>query len=642
MRIGTMVIMLTVGSLVSLVGALPSLPPPVPEGRSPGAPGARPGVTPPGDRDVLTQHNDNARSGAYLLERTLTPGTVRSGRFGRLYTRAVDGDILAQPLYAHGVPTHAGVKNLIFVATAKNRLYGFDADEASTDPRAGVVWRVSLGPSRQLRRPTCAVPGAAGCDTRDGGEICAETYNGFVGVTSTPVIDRLTRTMYVVARVTTRKDAPDDGRDYLYAINIADGSYRLPPKKIEAVDPASGDVFDAHCQRNRPGLLLLRGVIYVAFGALNCDGFCPVTGEPYHGWVLGYRAADLAQVAVFNTSPRGAGAGVWQSGGGLVGLPDGTIYLETGNDYINCRDPRFQTQAYKQQHFDKCSPVDVPLGDSFVKLRVTAAPPGLLLAGSFAPNNAVELRDADVDLGAGGPLALPGGVLIGGGKQGRYYVLSARTMQLLQNAHRGSAHPLDGFQAFFNTWHSDPRRPACRYNEPVGRCYVDPAAYGRAEEFGPNIHGTPVYWERPRLGYGLIYQLAEKDYLKAFAYDLRTHRVGERPRMIGRVRAPDGMPGGFSSLSADGDSHGILWTSLPAADAQWTNEAGLLYAFDASTLEELWSDPPWEGGSPPAAPPPHGGDDTLFAKFTPPTIADGKVFRATYSNQLIVYGLRPH
>jgi hypothetical protein len=632
-------LLLTAGSAISLVLAPLSLPP-----RSESAPPvlqSRLGARPPGLRDVLTQHNDNARSGAYLVERHLTPQTVRSGRFQRLYARRVDGDILAQPLYAHDVDIpRRGVKNLVFVATAKNWLYAFDADEPSTDPGAGVAWSVSLGPSRQLRRPTCTTPGSTDCDTRDGGEICAETYNGFVGVTSTPVIDRETDTLYVVARVSTRKDDPADGLNYLYAINIANGSFRRPPRRIEAVDRASGDVLDTHCARNRPGLLLLHGVVYVAFGALNCDGFCPLTKKPYHGWVLGYRTTDLAQVAVFDTSPGGGGAGVWQSGGGLVGLPDGTIFLETGNEYINCADPRFQTEAYKRQYFDKCSPVNSPLGDSFVKLRATGAPPGLILAGWFRPNNAVELRDADVDLGAGGPLALPGGTLIGGGKQGRYYVLNTSTMRLVQNAH-GAGWPVDGFQAFFNTWHSDPQQPDCPYNQTVDHCYVDPAAYGRAERFGPNIHGGPVYWERPRLGYGLIYQMAEKDFLKAFTYDLRARRVSEQARMTARRRPPDGMPGGFSSLSADGDANGILWTSLATGDAQWTNQGGILAAFDATTLAELWSDPPTDGTTQPAPSPTRGPDDVLFAKFTPPTIADGRVYRATYSNQLVVYGLRP-
>jgi outer membrane protein assembly factor BamB len=135
--------------------------------------------------------------------------------------------------------------------------------------------------------------------------------------------------------------------------------------------------------------------------------------------------------------------------------------------------------------------------------------------------------------------------------------------------------------------------------------------------------------------------MAEKDFLKAFTYDLQARRVSEQARMTARRRPPDGMPGGFSSLSADGDANGILWTSLPIADAQWTNRAGILAAFDATTLAELWSDPPMDGNTQPAPSPTRGPDDVLFAKFTPPTIADGRVYRATYSNQLIVYGLRP-
>ena len=637
MRIRTITVIL--GSVcLCAVGALPSVPP-IHDVST--RDGLFPDPSRPADRDVLTQHNDNARSGAYLAESHLTPEAIRAGRFGRLYTRSVDGDILAQPLYAHGVSTPTrGVRNLVIVATAKNMVYAFDADDESPDPRAGAIWSASLGQARRLRRPTCVGAQTSDCDTRDGGEICAETYNGYVGVTSTPVIDRITNTLYVVARVSTKKGAMDDGANYLYAMNIADGSFRLPPKKIEAVDPASGDVFDPHCERNRPGLLLVHGVVYVAFGTLNCDGFCPVTQTPYHGWVLGYRADSLAQVAVFDASPGGAGAGIWQSGGGLVGLPDGTIYLETGNGYINCRDPRFHTQAYKEKYFDKCSPADVPLGNSFVRLQATNARPGLRVAGSFTPNNATELRDADVDVGSGGPMALPGERLIGGGKQGRYYVLSTRTMRLTQNAHRGPQWPVDGFQAFFNTWHSDARQPLCPYNETAGNCYVDPASYGRAERFGPNIHGGPVYWEHPRLGYGLIYQMAEKDYLKAFTYDLKTHRVAERPRMMARVRGVDGMPGGSSSLSAQGDAGGILWVLLPEGDAQWANRAGLLYAFDASTLRELWSDPPVDPPGQATNPHPSGSSpEVLFAKFTPPTIADGKVFRATYSNELVVYGL---
>lgn len=627
-------------SLLLLLGGTATFPATWPPASSHASAASPPGLPFPA-RDVLTQANDNARTGAYLAERTLTPTAVRSPRFGRLYTRFVDGDVQAQPLYVHDVRTRsAGVKNLVFVATAKNIVYAFDADDRQPSPTSGVVWKISLGPSRQLRRPTCAPGQVRNCDSRDGGEVCAQTYNGFVGVTSTPVIDRQAGIMYVVARVSTHKDAPDDGANYLYAIDIADGSYRLPPRKIDGIDRQSGDVLDAHCQRNRPGLLLLGGIVYVGYGSLQCDGFCPITRKPYHGWILGYRTSDLAQVAIFNTSPGGAGASVWQSGSGLVGLPNGTIYAETGNDYIACDDPRF-TEAFKAKYFDKCSPAEVRLGNSFVKLRVTGPPPGLALAGYFKPKNAVQLRDADVDLGAGGPMALPGGRLIGGGKQGRFYVLDAADMHLTQDDQQPAPASSEGFQAFFNTWHLDSHHPRCSYNVTAGNCYVDPSAYGTAETFGANIHGAPVYWQGPNPRYGLIYKMAEKDYLKAFAYDLIKNHVGERAELVAAVRPPDGMPGGFSSLSANGRTGGILWTSFPDGDAEWTNRPGVLAAFDALTLRVLWSDPglaPDSGGTAGRSP---GGDDrVLFSKFTPPTIADGKVFLATFSNQLLVYGLR--
>src|SRR6266446_1865865 len=92
------------------------------------------------ERNVLTQHNDNARSGSYLAETTLTPASVGSGFFGRLYMREVNGDVLAQPLYVQQVPTAQGAKNMFFIATALNVLYGFDADNSDPSLTAGRIW----------------------------------------------------------------------------------------------------------------------------------------------------------------------------------------------------------------------------------------------------------------------------------------------------------------------------------------------------------------------------------------------------------------------------------------------------------------------------------------------------------------------
>jgi hypothetical protein len=129
----------------------------------------------------------------------------------------------------------------------------------------------------------------------------------------------------------------------------------------------------------------------------------------------------------------------------------------------------------------------------------------------------------------------------------------------------------------------------------------------------------PIFWE-PNSTFGLIYEMPEKDFLKAFKYDLATHHVTEAPAhtATGAFAKPptDGMPGGFSSLSAHGKKNGIVWTSMPVGDGQWNLVPGRLAAFDALTLKELWND----------------SDNVIYAKSVPPTIADGKVIRVTLVN----------
>jgi hypothetical protein len=567
-----------------------------------------------GCANVITQHNDNSRTGGYTVETKLTPANVRPATFGRLYTRPVDGDIVGQPLYMRNVMLPAGrTKNLFFITTSKNNVYAFDADDLSS--AAPAVWVRNL------------------CSSVHSG-VCSETYSGFVGVTSTPVIDPLTQTIYVVARCSDGSGSRQDGAISIYALNVATGGDRVMPVLINATAPGTNVAFNFHCQRNRPGLLLQDGVVYAAFATFSCDKGCgPKYGDPppYHGWVLGYRESDLKQVAVFVTSPSnsglGGGAGIWQTGKGLVGAPDGSIFFQTGN-----------------------GPASEPLQDSFVKLSPTNAPGGLVATGHFTPNNAAvaihpgipgnqSLSDGDTDLGSGGPMILPEGRLIGGGKQGRFYVLYQSSMKLSQNAMPDGL-GYDGFQAFTNTYHNDGSRVACPIKgspagcDPTGgasrdnRCYIAPVRYGDGELCGPNIHSGPVYWQ-PNASYGLIYEMSEKDSLKAFKYDLVGGQVSETPYLTatGPLAKPptDGMPGGFSSVSSHGTQNGIVWTSLPIGDGQGNLVPGRLAAFDATSLNQIWSD----------------DDNVPFAKSVPPTIADGKVIRAIggFPGSVIVYGL---
>ncbi len=594
-------------------------------------------------QNVVTQHNDNSRSGANTAETILTPANVNILTFGRLFTRQVEGDVVAQPLYVRSVhTTSAGVKNLFFVATSENQIYAFDADAAPGSPSVP-VWRKDLRGELCGARHLCVDLGGGttdppGCQP----EICSETRTGFVGITSTPVIDASTQTMYVVARCTSQAGMPDDGAVYIFAINLADGSDRIPRKKIEATDPNNQQVtFDHRCQRNRPGLLLLQGVVYVAFATFQCDAPCP-NNVPYRGWVIGYRESDLAQQAVYVVSPNAGEAGIWQTGNGLVGAPDGSIYFQTGN-----------------------GPTSESLQDSFVKLVPTNKPGGLALGGHFQPNNASnappaswaqpgrrDLSDGDTDLGSGGPMILPEGLLIGGGKQGRYYVMDRATMNLTQDAAPLSA-SFDGFQAFINQFHNTPTfdssgnitnacpaaggAAGCNWGANGGTCYIDPNRYGDGEQCGPNIHGGPVYWQMSK-NTGMIYKMPEKDFLKGFRYDLTTKHVDETPLVAsGSFAKPpqDGMPGGFSSISANGMTNGIVWTSVPNGNGQGNLVPSILVAHDAKTLNQLWSD----------------SDNLTFAKSVPPTIADGKVYRTVLTSSLsgstvssvtgvvVVYGL---
>src|SRR5262249_50080415 len=157
--------------------------------------------------------------------------------FGRLYSREVSGDVLAQPLYVQQVRTAQGIKNMFFIATALNNLYGFDADNPDPALNAGRIWNRTLCGSFDVN-------------------ICPETFSRRVGVTSTPVIDLATQTMYVVARCSQAPGGPENGGtansdNFLYTINIADGTDRRPPKRIEAVDPANRNIrFDPRCHRN--------------------------------------------------------------------------------------------------------------------------------------------------------------------------------------------------------------------------------------------------------------------------------------------------------------------------------------------------------------------------------------------------------
>ena len=363
--------------------------------------------------NVLTQKYNIARTGAQLNETILTPANVTPNTFGRLYARTVDAQIIAQPLYVSNVSIpRLGVRNVVYVVTRANTVFAFDADSTDTNPADGLVWSTPV-----TVEPAAVVPG-----------MCSETV-GPVGVNSTPVIDPATNTMFLVSRRA-------DGTLWLISLDITTGTIK---GTVQIAATLNGLTFNQSLEIQRTGLLLENGTIVFAFGSLSCDN------AGWHGWVLAYRETDLTQVGVFTTtSSAGWGGGVWQSGSGLVGDGLGNIYFETGNGSVNG---------------------NTDFGQSFVKLALGSAPNyGLTYQGSYTVSNWNTLNNGDTDLGSGGPLLLPGNRLVGGGKQGKLYVLNSLTMQPSQNPPAPGPVPpggSDGFQAFINTWQRYSNEPHC-------------------------------------------------------------------------------------------------------------------------------------------------------------------------------------
>jgi len=214
---------------------------------------------------VTTWHNDNARTGLNAKETVLTPSNVNAKRFGKLFSYPVQGQIYAQPLYLPNVNIPGkGAHNVAYAVTEHDQVYGFDADGLASQP----LWQISF------------IDPAHGITTVSTKDSPCLSLLPEAGITSTPVIDGASGTMYVVAMT----DENGTVVQRLHALDVATGSGKFNgPVVIQAT--INGIVFDAR-QIQRAGLLLENGVVYLAFASL-------CTPRPYHGWLFGYTAQNL-------------------------------------------------------------------------------------------------------------------------------------------------------------------------------------------------------------------------------------------------------------------------------------------------------------------------------------------------------------
>jgi hypothetical protein len=381
-----------------------------------------------GQNDVLTQHNDNTRSGLNANETALTSANVTATTFGKLFTQNVDGIIVGQPLYASNVLMNDGnVHNVVYVATQNNTVYAFDADSTQGN-NVSPLWSVSLN------------NGGTPDPISDFG--CTGTRYTEIGIMGTPVIDPGKTTIYMVAKTVTGSGNTMVRNFSLHALDITTGNELLGGPAIITGTAQSGDgrgTFTPVYQMQRPALLLENGVIYIGFGGNGCDAYT------YNGWLFAYNSQTLQQQSAFLVTPDGNAASIWQGGSGPAADADGYIYVVTANGT-----------------YDGPSGAD-DFGDSVLKMGWNANVYGVV--DFFTPYNQKQLAQQDIDLGSSGPLILPDqpGLypheLVAGGKQGTLYLVNrdnagqynANADNVIQSIPGAVANELNGVPSYWNS-----------------------------------------------------------------------------------------------------------------------------------------------------------------------------------------------
>lgn len=365
--------------------------------------------------NVTTYQYDASRAGANTSETILNKANVKSDTFGKLYSYPVDGLIYGQPLYVANVGMAGGNHNVVYVATENDSVYAFDADSGAF---GGPLWQVSFL--------------SGGAVTVQSDEVSCGQISPEIGITSTPVIDPSHGAIYVVAM--TR-----EGGNYvqrLHALDLASGAEKSgSPVVIQATYPGTGEggstlTFNPRNYKQRPGLLLLNGVVYTAWSS-HCD-----IGA-YHGWLIGYDASTLQQVSVYNNTPNGNMGSFWNSGAAPAADANGNIYIVAANGSFD----------YAQGGAN--------LGESYIKLSTSG---GLKVADYFTPFNYSALNGADLDVGSAG-VALIGDeagsaahphLMTGAGKEGRIYLIDRDNMgKLGSGSDQIVQSVLNGFPSLF-------------------------------------------------------------------------------------------------------------------------------------------------------------------------------------------------
>jgi hypothetical protein len=517
---------------------------------------------------VFTSHYNLARDGTNTKEYVLTPSVVNSTTFGKLFSCSTDGVVYTQPLWVPNVSVGADKHNAVLVGTEHDSIYAFDADRAP----CVTLWQASmLDSAHGASAGEIAVPFA---DLFGVDDVQPE-----VGITGTPVIDPSSSTLYVVSK---SEDSSGEFHQRLHALDLSTGNEKFGgPANISAsvvgagYDSSGATVtFNPHNEFQRAGLALVNGVVYVTWASHG-------DVNPYHGWIIGYKATDLSRVATYNITADGERGGIWMSGAAPAADSGNVIYLSTGNGTFD--------------HDSTVTP-NTDLGDSVVRLTTSS---GISLSDWFSPFDQADLASRDRDLGSSGVILLPdqssgpAHLLVTGGKEGTLYLINR-----------------DSMGHFCGTCTS-----ATGDTNTVQRIATNP------------LFGTPAFWQNG------LYVSPFSDKVMVFAFDPATGKFNTNPTSQSPTSIP--FPGSSPSISSLGASSGVVW-AIDSSKYGTPGKNGLgpavLHAYDATNLAtELWN------SSQAASNRDQAGQ---AAKFSVATVANGKVYLGTRST-LEAYGLLP-
>ena len=468
------------------------------------------GGTPPSGStaaSVLTYHNDNSRTGQNTQETTLTTANVNSTSFGKVGFDSVDGKVDAEPLYVPAETVNGATHNVLYVETEHDSISAFDADSGAT------LWHVSaLGTNE------------TSTDNRNCSQVTPE-----IGITNTPVIDPKAGTHGTMYFVAASKDSSGNYHQRFHALDLTTGAEQSgSPVTIQATYPSTGPqshngqiVFDPAQYNDRAGLLLVNGVVYIAWGS-HCDI------QPYTAWVMGYNENTLAQTTVLNVTPNGSEGAFWNAGAGPAADANGNIYALAGNGTF---DTTLNSSSF---------PAQGDFGNAFLKLSTTGNK--LAVADYFTMSNTVAESNADQDLGSGGALLLPDQtdasgtvrhLVVGAGKDENIYVVD---------------------------------------RDNLGK--FSPTANNVYQELPKGLNGAefamPAYWNNT------VYYGGVGDVIRAFP--IAQAKLAATPSS--QTTHPFPYPGATPSVSSNGTSNGIVWVE----DNGSSGSPATLYAYDATNL----------------------------------------------------------